>query len=95
MIVLTLLLFLFTILCSYVTFTTLEGIHEMRRCKKESPSGGYYQTLSFGEYLAISYLKDRCEISVEKLPQGGYNIHPYNWKKTLRFKGERYSSLDD
>lgn len=84
MIIITLLLFLFTIFCSYVTFTTLEGVHEMRRCKLETPSGGYYQSLTIGEYLAVRYLHNRCEISFEKLPQGGVNIYPYDWKRFER-----------
>ena len=68
-------------LVSYITFTFIEGIHELRRCKREYPSGGYYQKFTLGECLAIRYLHDRCEISIDPLPQGGTNVHPYDWDR--------------
>lgn len=59
----------------YFTLLVAEGIHDFRRCVKESPSGGYYQKFSFAQYCALHFLK--YEVSIEKLPQGGYNVYPY------------------
>lgn len=80
---------------SYLTFKTLEAVHELRECKKRNPSGGYYQRWSIAEHLAAKYLISQCEIGVEKLPQGGYNVYRYNWNRTLLLPGESFGSLDD
>lgn len=81
-----------SLLVSYLTFSTLEGIHELRDCTRRNPSGGYYQKWSIGQHLAAKYLLKRFEIMVSKLPQGGYNVMPYRWK-TLRMPGDSYKEL--
>jgi len=89
-------LFVFYIVGWFLTFYTLESIYELRRCKKDNPSGGYYQKFNIAQLLAAKYLKNRCEIKIEKLPQGGYNVYPYTWipKKTLLLPGESFKELE-
>ncbi len=85
-------LLLITVLPAYVNFHILEAIHRMREGVKRNP-GGYYQTLSIAQRFAAWHLRNEFEISVDKLPQGGYNVHPYNWKRTLRFQEDKYNEL--
>lgn len=59
----------------YFTLLITESIYDFRRCVKEFPSGGYYQRLSLPQKLALHFLK--YEVSIEELPQGGYNVYPY------------------
>lgn len=41
--------------------------------------GGYYQRLSFMDRAAMWYLARQCELSYERLPQGGWVVHEFNW----------------
>ena len=61
---------------SYMTFLILEAIHELRRCRIESPSGGYYQKWNVAYRLAARYLAGQCEIRFEKC-NDGYSVYPY------------------
>jgi len=79
--------------CSYLTFSTLEAIHELRECARKNTSGGYYQKWTVGMHLAARYLRKRCEINVDNLHQGGYSVFPYCRKTTLRLPGDSYKEL--
>lgn len=72
-----------SILTSYFTFCVLEEIYDFRQCIKENPEGGYYQNFSLAQRVAARYLK--YTIFVDKLPQGGYSVYPYN----RRFHGSK------
>lgn len=45
--------------------------------------GGYYAHLTLIERTAMWYLERKCELSYERLPQGGYNVfeHTWDWEK--------------
>lgn len=94
--IITLIIVLLTInlLSSYLICSTFEAIYELRTCIKRNPSGGYYQKWTISEHLAARYLRKRYEITVDNLPQGGYNVYPYR-RKTLSLPGDSYKDLDD
>lgn len=83
----TLLLLQLAISCfvSFYTFIIIEAIHELRRCRRECPEGGYYQRFNFAYHIAARYLK--YAITVEKLPQGGYNVYPYKSSSWSNYDG--------
>ncbi len=79
--------FITNLVIVYVLFYVLEAMREFRCCVKRNTSGGYYQKFSLAQKLGARYLINKREVRCEKLPQGGYNLYPYQ-RPTLLFPGD-------